>query len=76
MVEQFNGRLEQVLRTHRFSSAEDLATTPHRYVWLYNAQLLQKALERVAPLQALKRWPLSRPDLFLRQVRNHPAPDS
>jgi transposase InsO family protein len=76
MVERFNGRLEQVLRTHRFNSAQDLATTLHRYVWLYNSQLPQKALEHVAPLQALKRWRQSRPDLFARQVRNHPAPDN
>ncbi|NDY94102.1 IS481 family transposase, partial [Ideonella livida] len=36
MVERFNGRLEQVLRTHHFNSAEDLEKTLHRYVWLYN----------------------------------------
>jgi transposase InsO family protein len=76
MVERFNGRLAQVLRTHRFNSAEDLETTLHRYVWLYNAQLPQKALEHVTPLQALKRWQQSHPDLFVRQVRNHPAPDT
>ena len=29
MVERFNGRLSQVLRTHRFNSAEDLHTTLH-----------------------------------------------
>ena len=76
MVERFNGRLEQVLRTHRFSSAEDLATTLRRYVWLYNAQLPQKALEHVTPLQALKRWQQSHPDLFVKPVRNLPAPDT
>jgi hypothetical protein len=27
MVERFNGRLEQVLQTHRFNSAEDLSKT-------------------------------------------------
>lgn len=32
MVERFNGRLEQVLRSHRFSSAQDLETTLHRFV--------------------------------------------
>jgi len=76
MVERFNGRLEQVLRTHRFNSAEDLATTLHRYVWLYNEQLPQKALQHVSPAQALKRWQHSLPHLFARQVRNHPAPNS
>ena len=76
MVERFNGRLEQVLRTHRFNSAEDLQTTLHRYVWLYNEHLPQKALEHVTPLQALKRWRSSHPQLFSKAVRNRPGPDT
>ena len=76
MVERFNGRLEQVLRTHRFNSRNDLESTLHRYVWLYNEHLPQKALEHVAPLDALKRWQKLQPDLFVKQVRNHPAPDT
>lgn len=76
MVERFNGRLEQVLRSHHFNSAEDLATTLHRYVWLYNQQLPQKALNHEAPIQAMKRWQASHPELFSRQVRNHPGPDT
>lgn len=76
MVERFNGRLAQVLRTNRFNSAEDLAATLHRYVWLYNEQLPQKALAHVSPLQSLKRWQRSHPQLFSKQVRNHPAPDT
>lgn len=47
IVERFNGRLEQVMRTHRFSSTEGLETTLHRYAWLYNAQLPQKP-QRIA----------------------------
>lgn len=64
MVERFNGRLERVLRTHRFNSADDLATTLHRYVCLYNEHLPQKALDHVAPIDALKRWYQFQPDLF------------
>ncbi|HXF08561.1 MAG TPA: DDE-type integrase/transposase/recombinase [Candidatus Acidoferrales bacterium] len=64
MVERFNGRLEQVLRSHHFNSAQDLATTLHRYVWLYNEHLPQKALEHLTPLQARKRWRRSHPHLF------------
>ena len=75
MVERFNGRLAQVLRTHRFNSAEDLQTTLHRYVWLYNEHLPQKALEHETPLQALRRWRGTHPDLFSKKVRNHPGPD-
>jgi transposase InsO family protein len=76
MVERFNGRLEQVLRSHHFNSAQDLATTLRRYVWLYNEHLPQKALEHLTPLQAMKRWRRSHPHLFSKQVRNHPGLDS
>ncbi len=54
MVERFNGRLRQVLRSHHFNSAEDLEKTLHRFAWLYNHHLPQKALGYVAPVQALK----------------------
>jgi transposase InsO family protein len=76
MVERFNGRLEQVLQTHRFNSAEDLSKTLHRYVWLYNQHLPQKALNHQTPLTALKRWHESHPHLFKKKVVNHPGPDT
>lgn len=76
MVERFNGRLEQVLQTHRFNSAEGLSKTLHRYVWLYNQHLPQKALNHETPLMALKRWQESHPHLFKKRVANHPGPDS
>jgi transposase InsO family protein len=75
MVERFNGRLEQVLRSHHFNSAEDLQSTLLRYVWLYNHHLPQKALGHECPVRALKRWQKSYPDLFSRQVRNRTGPD-
>jgi len=76
MVERFNGRLEQVLQSHHFISGQDLQSTLHRFVWLYNHQLPQKALNHQAPVDALKHWQSSHPHLFLRQVRNQPGPDS
>jgi transposase InsO family protein len=30
MVERFNGRIEEVLQSHRFRSGEELETTLHR----------------------------------------------
>lgn len=75
MVERFNGRLSQVLRTHHFNSAEDLQKTLHRFVWLYNQHLPQKALGHDTPIQALKSWKMKSPELFLKNVRNHPGPD-
>ena len=76
MVERFNGRLSQVLRSHHFNSAEDLEKTLHRFVWLYNHHLPQKALGHEAPVQALKAWKMKVPDLFVKNVRNHPGPDT
>ncbi len=76
MVERFNGRLSQVLRSHHFNSADDLEQTLHRYVWLYNQHLPQKALNHETPVQALRRWQTSHPHLFLTSVRNHTGPDS
>ena len=76
MVERFNGRLNQVLRSHHFNSVEDLEKTLHRFVWLYNHHLPQKALGHEAPVQALKKWKMKAPDLFVKNVRNHPGPDN
>lgn len=44
MVERFNGRIADILKTHHFHSAENLQTTLHRYVFLYNNHLPQSAL--------------------------------
>jgi transposase InsO family protein len=76
MVERFNGRLENVLRSHRFNSAHDLETTLHRFVWLYNEHVPQRALNLRAPVQALKHWQTAHPDLFSKRVVNHPGPDN
>lgn len=65
-----------VLRSHRFHSGEDLEQTLLRYVSLYNEHLPQKALDHETPVQALKQWQRSRPDLFSKWVRNHAGPDS
>ena len=56
MVEWFNGHIEEVLKSHHFRSGEELETTLHRYVWLYNHQLPQSALGSKRPLQAMKHW--------------------
>ena len=50
MVERFNGRIEEVLQSHRFRSGEELETTLHRYALLYNQQLPQSALGSKTPL--------------------------
>jgi hypothetical protein len=39
MVERFNGRIADVLKTHRFHSGQDMEQTLIRCVALYNHQL-------------------------------------
>jgi transposase InsO family protein len=76
MVERFNGRIEDVLQSHRFHSGEDMETTLHRYVLLYNQQLPQSALGSKTPLQAMKDWHSLKPELFRKQPYQLPGCDS
>jgi transposase InsO family protein len=56
MVERFNGRIADVLKTNRFNSAEDMAQMLTRYVALYNHQFPQSTLKNKTPMQAMKDW--------------------
>jgi transposase InsO family protein/transposase-like protein len=76
MVERFNGRIEEVLQSHHFRSGEELETTLHRYVWLYNQQLPQSALGSKSPLQAMKEWHKLKPQLFRKQPYYLPGCDT
>lgn len=76
MVERFNGRIAEVLATRRYDSAQDLENTLLRYVWIYNHHLPQKALGHRCPMDAMKQWYAEKPDLFTKQPRNHPGPDT
>jgi len=76
MVERFNGRISDVLATHRFASGEDLARTLERYAWLYNQHLPQLALQHQTPLQAMKGWQKQKPELFKKRVSNRPGLNS
>uniref|UniRef100_UPI0037D9CE0C IS481 family transposase n=6 Tax=Tepidimonas taiwanensis TaxID=307486 RepID=UPI0037D9CE0C len=75
MVERFNGRIEEVLRSHHFISGEDLEKTLLRYAWLYNHQLPQAALKGLTPMQAMKQWYTSHPHLFQKRPYDHPGCD-
>ncbi|MEW6037697.1 MAG: IS481 family transposase [Pseudomonadota bacterium] len=76
MVERFNGRIAEILQTHRFDSSEDLATTLLRYVDLYNHHIPQRALGHQTPVQALKQWQHSHPHLFRKKVYHLTGLDS
>lgn len=76
MVERFNGRIADVLRSHRFNSGQDLEHTLLRYVALYNHQFPQSALKSKTPLQSMKDWYAERPDLFVKRPYDHTGCDS
>ncbi|AIA71010.1 putative integrase [Pectobacterium atrosepticum SCRI1043] len=70
MVERFNGRIADVLKTHRFNNSEDLEQTLMRYTALYNHQLPQTVLKSKTPLQTMKQWHQSH--LFHRRPYDRP----
>ena len=76
MVERFNGRISDVLKTHHFHSGEDLEQTLLRYVQLYNHHLPQSALQSKTPMQAMRGWYDSHPHLFHRRPYDRPGLDS
>jgi Integrase core domain len=76
MVERFNGRIEEVLKSHHFKSGEELETTLDRYVLLYNQQLPQSALGSKTPLLAMKYWHKLKPELFRKQPYHLPGCDT
>ncbi len=56
MVERFNGRIAELLKSTHFRSAQELAIALGHYLRLYNGQIPQRALGHVCPIQALKNW--------------------
>ena len=76
MVERFNGRISDILKTHRFNSALDLEQTLLRYVTLYNHQLPQSALKSNTPFQTMRAWYDSHPHLFVKRPYDRPGCDS
>lgn len=70
MVERFNGRIAELLRSTHFRSANELATALDHYLKLYNGQIPQRALGHLCPLQALKLWREKEPDRFTSEIYN------
>jgi len=70
MVERFNGRISEILRTNYFESSKDLKEALHKYRWAYNHQIPQRSLGHITPIEALKQWQKKRPDLFSKRVYN------
>jgi hypothetical protein len=75
IVESFNGRIADKLKTNRFVSGKDLEQPIMRYVTLYNTQFPQPALGSRNPIQAMMDWHRSNPNLFVRKSGNRPKCD-
>ena len=76
MVERFNGRISDVLNTHRFVSGQDMQGTLLRYTALYNHQFPQSVLQSKTPMQAIKNWYKTHPHLFHRKPYDRPGCDT
>jgi IS30 family transposase len=76
MVERFNGRIADLLKSTHFRTAAELSTALGHYHDLYNGHIPQRALGHVSPIQALKNWREKQPALFVREVNNLAGLDS
>jgi transposase InsO family protein len=76
MIERFNGRISEVLKTTRFRSGEHLSDTLIRYVKLYNQHIPQRALKHSTPIECLKNWYREHPELFRKRPYNHTGLDT
>ena len=76
MIERFNGRVAEVLKSTAFISARHLETTLQQYRHLYNHYIPQKNLGHVTPVDKLKEYYRVKPELFQKKPINHPGLDS
>lgn len=68
MVERFNGRISELVKQTRFTSAAELESTLTAYLKTYNHHIPQRALDHQTPIQALKKWQAEKPKLFKKRV--------
>ena len=71
IVERFNSRISDLVKQTCFASAGDLDATLTQYLTTYNHHIPQRALSHQSPIQALKRWQIDSPDLFVKRVYEH-----
>jgi transposase InsO family protein len=76
MVERFNGRISELVKQTRFTSAAELDATLDHYLKAYNHHIPQRALGHLSPVQALKNWQATKPELFVKRVYNQAGLDS
>jgi hypothetical protein len=75
-VDDFNGRISEIVQQTRFACAAELESTLRRYLEIYNNSIPPRALKHLTPIQALKEWPQKKPELFLKPVYNQAGLDN
>ena len=68
MVERFNGRISQLVKTTRFADAKEMTSILQQYLKTYNHHIVQRNLDHLTPIQAMKKWYCEKPELFKNQV--------
>jgi transposase InsO family protein len=68
MVERFNGRVAEVIAQTRFNSQTELEQTLVHYCSAYNHHIVQRNIGGISPVQAMKKWQKSNPELFKKRV--------
>ena len=76
MVERFNGRISDIVKQTRFSSAAELDSTLSHYLVTYNHLIPQRALKHQSPIQALRQWRSEKPELFVNPIKKHAGLDT
>ena len=76
MVERFNGGIREVVQQTEFESSRQLKDTLRRYLRIYNHHIPQKNLGRITPVEALKKWRKTHPDVFKKLVYNQSGLDT
>ena len=76
MAERFNGGIGEVVRQTKFESSGQLKETLTQYLRIYNHHIPQKNLGRITPVEALKNWRKTHPDLFKKMVYNQSGLDT
>ena len=76
MVERFNGRIADILRTHHFQSGKEFEHTLKRYIDLYNNHLPQANLNCRTPTQVMFEWYEKKPQSFNKPVHNRAEGDT
>jgi transposase InsO family protein len=76
MVERFNGRISELVKQTRFTSAAQLQSTLDNYLNTYNHHIPQRALNHLSPVEALQAWRKKTPELFTKRVYKRAGLDS